>query len=120
MRWKLGLALLVILALLVSTIAVPPQTASGDMDVNATYPSEKTENTLYNEYEERDPIHIEGNENFSEKAEEEGWPGDGSEENPYIIEGYRIEGGDDNGIRIKDVDLSFKIRDNFIAPGKMG
>jgi parallel beta-helix repeat protein len=38
------------------------------------------------------PIHISGNEDFASQAANEGWIGDGSQDNPYIIEGYEIDG----------------------------
>ncbi len=83
-------------------------------------PSEKTEDISDNEYEERDPIHIEGNEDFANQAEENDWPGDGTEEDPYIIEGYRIDGGEDEAISISKVDDLFKIRENLIEGENRG
>ncbi|MFX1262735.1 MAG: hypothetical protein ACFFAZ_11650, partial [Promethearchaeota archaeon] len=37
------------------------------------------------------PIAIDGDANFSDMALLEGWPGDGSPENPYIIDGLNID-----------------------------
>ena len=35
-------------------------------------------------------IHINGNADFANQAQQEGWQGNGTEENPYLIEGYDI------------------------------
>jgi len=66
-------------------------------------------------YTSRDPIRIDGNEDFAEKAEENGWPGDGSEDDPYVIEGYEIKGGGDGyGIYIGNVTDFFVIRNSYV------
>ncbi|MCX8173716.1 MAG: right-handed parallel beta-helix repeat-containing protein [Thermoplasmata archaeon] len=39
------------------------------------------------------PIHINGNTDFASQAASEGWSGDGSAANPYIITTYEIDGG---------------------------
>jgi len=54
---------------------------------------EEDDDEVSERYTSRDPIRIDGNEDFAEKAEENGWPGDGSEDDPYVIEGYEIDGG---------------------------
>jgi hypothetical protein len=36
------------------------------------------------------PIRIDGNANFASQATSEGWVGDGSENNPYLIDNYLI------------------------------
>jgi len=46
-----------------------------------------------NHSEVRDPIRIDSNDDLGDKAEENNWSGDGSENDPYIIEGYEIDGG---------------------------
>jgi len=38
------------------------------------------------------PIYINGNTDFASQASSEGWPGDGTQGNPYIIGGYEIDG----------------------------
>ncbi|MFO8109268.1 MAG: hypothetical protein R6U17_01905 [Thermoplasmata archaeon] len=42
-------------------------------------------------YTVRSPIRIDGDSDFASQAAQEGWPGDGSTENPYVIEGYEID-----------------------------
>lgn len=57
------------------------------------------------------PIRINGNYEFSLIASMEGWPGNGSASNPYIIEGYEIDGnGGSFCIWISDTDVYFIIR----------
>ncbi|MGB9636088.1 MAG: hypothetical protein ACPL1Y_02420, partial [Thermoplasmata archaeon] len=34
------------------------------------------------------PIHINGDADFANQTATEGWPGNGSQDNPYIIDGY--------------------------------
>jgi parallel beta-helix repeat protein len=57
------------------------------------------------------PIVIDGDSNFSFTALLEGWPGDGSPENPYIIDGLDIDlgGGEGNCISISNTRVSFII-----------
>jgi parallel beta-helix repeat protein len=57
-------------------------------------------------------IEIIGDANFSATAQLEGWPGDGTPENPYIIDGLGIdlEGGNNlRCIEIRDTQVSFTI-----------
>ncbi|MHA2031767.1 MAG: right-handed parallel beta-helix repeat-containing protein, partial [Candidatus Kariarchaeaceae archaeon] len=70
---------------------------------------------------EQDPIHINGNTNFTATATLRGWPGDGSKFNPYIIEGLNFTGltsstqGVDEGIIIiKNTDVYFQINSCFL------
>ncbi|MEM3525000.1 MAG: NosD domain-containing protein, partial [Thermoplasmata archaeon] len=57
------------------------------------------------------PIHINGNYVFAHQAASEGWPGDGSEGNPYIIDGYDIDAnGGRYGFWIENTDAYFVIR----------
>lgn len=117
---RYGSILILILVLLVSTASVLPHSGSGEM--NNDRPS--TEEILDNQYEDHEPIHVEGDENFTQLAEEEGWSGDGTEENPYIIQGYKIDNSDsdsvESAILIKQVDLHFKIHGNIITGGEDG
>ncbi len=41
----------------------------------------------------REPIRINNNTDLAEQASEEGWPGNGTQDEPYVIEGYEIDGG---------------------------
>jgi len=63
------------------------------------------------DYEERDPVRIDGDEDFGEQN----WLGSGSEEDPWIIEGYKINAGSEgNAIYIGNVTDHFVIRDCYL------
>ncbi|TFG12837.1 MAG: hypothetical protein EU535_05790, partial [Promethearchaeota archaeon] len=62
-------------------------------------------------------IFIDGNSMFSDLAITEGWSGDGSSNNPYIIENYIILALSEHGIEIRNTNLSFIIRNVSITSG---
>ncbi|MGY5873610.1 MAG: hypothetical protein RTV72_15280, partial [Candidatus Thorarchaeota archaeon] len=68
------------------------------------------------------PITIDGNQNFSDTASLEGWPGDGSQSTPYIIEGFDIGVGGPSGycIDIRNTDVYFEIRSCFLTGASAG
>ncbi|MFO7793324.1 MAG: right-handed parallel beta-helix repeat-containing protein [Thermoplasmata archaeon] len=81
--------LLVVLVVLVS-VSFVAVLSSGDRDV---------------------PIRVEGNEEFASLADSEGWDGDGSADDPWVIEDYEIDGSDHGyGIYIGNVTDHFIIR----------
>jgi len=49
------------------------------------------------------PIHINGSADFANQAQQEGWSGNGTEENPYIIADYEINGHQGYGIHIENI-----------------
>ncbi len=55
-------------------------------------------------------ISISNDFDFASQATSEGWPGDGTESDPYIIEGYIIS-SDQSCISIRDTTVHFVIRD---------
>lgn len=58
------------------------------------------------------PIEISGNSDFAGQASMEGWPGNGSESDPYVINGLNITSGDYvECIHIEDVSVFFEISD---------
>jgi len=65
-----------------------------------------------------DPISIDGNEDFATQASSEGWSGDGSEDNPIIINNLLIEASN-NLIWISNTNLHFQIS-NCILDGLGG
>ncbi len=74
-------------------------------------------------YTVRDPIRINGNSDFAAQAAAEDWPGDGSEGNPYVIEGYEINGtGYGYGIYVGNTTVHFVVRNCYIhnVTGKDG
>lgn len=70
-------------------------------------------------YTAHDPIHINGDEDFANQASNESWPGNGSKENPYVIEGYDIIVGSSHGISIKNTRAYFIIRNCKIHDGEI-
>ena len=61
-------------------------------------------------YESHSSIFISGDDDFNTTAVNEGWPGDGSSDTPFIIEGYEITGYI-HLINIVDTRYHFEIRD---------
>ncbi|MHA1170415.1 MAG: right-handed parallel beta-helix repeat-containing protein [Candidatus Hodarchaeales archaeon] len=66
------------------------------------------------------PITIDGNDDFYDQAVIEGWSGNGSANNPFIIDSYRIDNSDWDGltrscIEIKNTDLHFVISNCSIS-----
>ncbi|MFX1263393.1 MAG: nitrous oxide reductase family maturation protein NosD [Promethearchaeota archaeon] len=65
------------------------------------------------------PIAIDGDANFSDTALLEGWPGDGSPEDPFIIDGLEIDlgGGEGDCISISNTQVSFTISNCNLTGG---
>ena len=63
-------------------------------------------------------IFIDGNNTFAAKAISEGWSGDGSLNDPYIIENYTIQALSEHGIEIRNTNLHFIIRNVSITNGR--
>jgi len=109
MKWRTTISILIFFTILTSTIFISISVANHDESF-----------TEMSEYVHGGTIHIDGNEDFAKQAEAQGWPGDGTEEEPYIIEGYLLDGGEDEAILIEDVDVHFIIMDNKIEGGQYG
>jgi parallel beta-helix repeat protein len=60
-----------------------------------------------------DPIYIDGDANFTATAMAEGWPGNGTSGDPFIIEDFDIDlgGAPGHGINISNTRVHFVIRD---------
>jgi parallel beta-helix repeat protein len=70
-------------------------------------------------YTPHDPIDIEGDADFASQAASEGWAGNGTQEDPYVIEGYEIDlvggiGGEHYGILIETSDVHFIINNTRV------
>jgi parallel beta-helix repeat protein len=67
---------------------------------------------IYQSYTPHDPFAIDDYYSFIATAMTEGWPGDGSSQNPYIIEGLEIDRGGEVGhcIDIRNTRIHFIIR----------
>ncbi len=65
-------------------------------------------------YTPHDRIVIEGDADFAAQAANEGWPGNGTEGDPYVIEGYEINSSFGYGIQITLTTVHFIIKDTMI------
>lgn len=68
-------------------------------------------------YTSHSPILIQNNTDFADQAALEGWSGDGSAGNPYMIENYNISASSAHGIHIINTTVHFVIRDSYIEDG---
>ena len=59
-------------------------------------------------------IQIDGNEELIAMADAEGWQGDGSTWNPYLITGYEFTEATIQPIRIWNTDLHWELKDNIV------
>ncbi|MFW9975605.1 MAG: NosD domain-containing protein, partial [Candidatus Thorarchaeota archaeon] len=73
-------------------------------------------------YEDHAPISITGDENLTKMAEQNAWDGEGTLEEPYIIEGYNISlsGTPGSCITLYDISLYVVLRDCFIGNATWG
>jgi parallel beta-helix repeat protein len=67
-----------------------------------------------------DPIFIEGELNFTSLASNEGWKGDGTSENPYLIKDLKISPQAGHCIEIRNSSLHFIIQDSQLINGTGG
>lgn len=72
-------------------------------------------NQQSSQYETHAPISIENNTDFGVQAQNEGWDGDGSQSNPYVIELYKITATTTGGalVEIKNTDVYFELSNNL-------
>jgi len=69
----------------------------------------------------REPIRIDTDEEFSKRAQEEDWPGDGTEKNPYVISRFSINGENDGYcIFIGNTTVHFEVRNNLLRNAQGG
>jgi hypothetical protein len=69
-------------------------------------------------YVQHGVIYIDSDADFANKASTEGWPGDGSKANPYVIQNYYINAtGSEFGVYIGNVTYYFNITGNYIYNG---
>lgn len=71
-------------------------------------------------YAPHDPILIDGDSDFASQAASEGWSGDGTVGNPYIIENYDINASNANGVEIRNTTVYFVIRNCVVHDGYFG
>ena len=65
-----------------------------------------------------DTIFIDGNNMFANNASSEGWIGNGTYSNPYIIENYEINASIRHGAEIRNTNLYFIIRNVTVSDGR--
>lgn len=101
---------------LASTLIILVASAFGTILIWTDDPSSAdTEEAKTNAYVPHARITIEGDADFESQASSEGWPGDGSELNPYIIGGYDIDGSAyRNGIAIGNTTAHFIVSECYI------
>lgn len=72
-------------------------------------------------YEEHTPLVIYSNTQFNTTASAEGWPGNGTISNPFIIEGLNITGPSGTSlINIQNTNVYFQIYNCLLASGSYG
>ena len=72
--------------------------------------------TLPTEITGHAPIHIVGDEDFASQALIEGWPGTGTNDTPYVIQGLQIH-SEESCIYIENVSVHFQIRFCYLSGG---
>ncbi|MFW6375873.1 MAG: Loki-CTERM sorting domain-containing protein [Thermoplasmatota archaeon] len=87
-------------------------TTIGDPTLSPGYLYEENGNK---DYIPHSPIRINGNDDFEDQAESQGWAGNGTEDDPYIIQGYGIDGGSSgNCIYIGNTTVHFVVKDCYL------
>ncbi len=84
------------------------------MRVNATNVS--YDSPSYSSLTPHDPISITSDNNFTDYS----FPGTGTEEDPYVIEGYNITTTSNRGIYITDTTKNFTVRNCYVKAGEYG
>ncbi|MBS3815957.1 MAG: right-handed parallel beta-helix repeat-containing protein [Candidatus Thermoplasmatota archaeon] len=81
----------------------------------ATVISPRSTEEVESDYQSHGSIRIDSNEDFAAQAEQENWPGNGTAEDPYMIEGYEIDSkGSGYCIYIGNTTVNFEIKDNYL------
>ncbi len=105
-------AFLFVLILILSAIAVGITKAksSDNTAMKVVKGYEDIEENISNEPLAHDVIRIDSDSEFASQASSEGWPGDGSVTDPYVIENYNIDAdGKANAIYIGNTTVHFRI-----------
>ena len=75
----------------------------------------EAENSLTENYLEHTPVIIDDDDELANLADEKGWPGQGTEDDPYIISGYAIDGrGGHSAIYIGNVTEHLTVKDCYL------
>ena len=109
-RWMKGIHLLISIALVAVMVVT-----SFSVLTSIGSPEEQPQKARISAYTSHIPISIADNANFAAKATAEGWPGNGTQSNPYIIQGFEIAISITHGIEIgSGVTKYFTIRNCYI------
>lgn len=111
------MSLLLVIGLLIPPFAQQTFLALPDSDRNENVILREIPVYAYSyliDYVSHDPINIISNADFAAQKEIEGWAGNGTVDDPYIIEGYNITYNGYN-IRISNVTAHFIIRSCYLA-----
>ncbi len=66
-------------------------------------------------YNDLSPITIDGNLEFKQAAQDNGWPGEGSQATPFLIDNYEVNAtGNSYGIYIKNTNVYFEITNCYL------
>ena len=113
-RW---MSLLLVIVLLIPLFAQQAFLALSDSGRNENVALKETPSHAYSyliDYVSHDPINIVSNADFAAQKAVEGWAGNGTIDDPYIIEGYNITyNGYD--IRVSNVAAHFIIRNCYLT-----
>lgn len=100
------------LAFSVGSVLVGAQSGNAMDDWSSEWPA------LALSYTPHDIISIDGDVDFDAQAAAEGWPGEGTESNPYMITGYEIDGADyRNAITISNTRVHFTVSECWLHNG---
>ena len=101
-----------------------PETVVNDKSINSSLLSQSDSPLkLENDYTkmavsetlmDHGTISIDGNIDFQNQASTEGWQGNGTENNPYLIENYYLTDSTNHLIQIRNTNVFFKIKKNTL------
>ncbi|MFX0204776.1 MAG: NosD domain-containing protein, partial [Candidatus Hodarchaeota archaeon] len=86
---------------------------------SALSPKETFSSSTISFNQPHEPIRIISNSDFDIQATKENWPGDGSLQHPYVIEGLQISGSI-NLIEIHNTNVYFQIKNCSLTHGRVG
>lgn len=115
MKYRKLFEIIVIISIIIAFISI----SYLENDEQKTEISESTRYSIEthqsNSFYEIDPILIVNDDQFLNYRSIYGWPGNGSNENPYIISGYTIRNTSGSAININNVELYFVITNCLLS-----
>lgn len=104
---------LILAVFVIAVVAIVSFSYNTGATKSSNYPSEQKQLYTYH-----DPIHIDGNADFTSENGVSNPSATGAENDPYIIEGWDIDASTAHGIYIENTDVYFIIRNCIIHDGK--